>query len=82
MVGDLHLLHAGQRSEGLRVDGSVDYALNPKLTLSFGAWYEDYKFSDYAVTGLPNLEPSAFFIAANNGPYNATVGFVRLSYHW
>ena len=33
-------------------------------------------------TGLLNLYPSAFFLAANDGSYNATVGYLRLNYRW
>jgi hypothetical protein len=66
----------------VRLDASVDYAIRPKLTLTAGAWYEDYKFSDVDSVGLQNLYPGAFFLALNDGSYNATVGYVRMTYHW
>jgi len=65
-----------------RVDASLDYALAPAWTVTAGTWYEDYTISDYMTTGLQNLYPGAFFIAANSGSYHATVGYVRLTYHW
>jgi hypothetical protein len=65
-----------------RVDGSIECIVSPKVTLTVGAWYENYSISDYMTSGLPNLEPTAFFIAANNGNYNAKVAFARLTYHW
>jgi MtrB/PioB family decaheme-associated outer membrane protein len=65
-----------------RVDLSVDYAIRPKVTLTLGTWYEDYVFSDVDSSGLQNIYPGAFFLAVNDGSYNATVGYVRLTYHW
>jgi hypothetical protein len=32
--------------------------------------------------GLQNIYPGAFFLALNEGSYNATVGYVRLTYRW
>jgi hypothetical protein len=66
----------------LRLDVSVDYPLSPKMTLTAGTWYEDYKFSDVDSVGLQNIYPGAFFLALNDGSYNATVGYVRLTYRW
>jgi hypothetical protein len=65
-----------------RLDASVDTTLTPKVTLTLGAWYEDYSFSDVDSTGLQNIYPGAFFLALNDGSYSATVGYVRLTYHW
>jgi hypothetical protein len=65
-----------------RFDASVDYALSPKVMLTMGTWYEDYKFSDVDSVGLQNIYPGAFFLALNDGSYTATVGYVRLTYRW
>jgi len=65
-----------------RLDASVDCMLRPKVTLTLGAWYEDYKFSDVDSVGLQNIYPGAFFLALNDGSYTATVGYVRLTYRW
>ena len=65
-----------------RVDLSVDYTLTQKVTLTLGTWYEDYAFSDVDSSGLQNIYPGAFFLALNDGSYNAAVGYVRLTYHW
>jgi MtrB/PioB family decaheme-associated outer membrane protein len=65
-----------------RLDASVDCVLRPKVTLTLGAWYEDYKFSDVDSVGLQNIYPGAFFLALNDGGYTATVGYVRLTYRW
>jgi MtrB/PioB family decaheme-associated outer membrane protein len=66
----------------VRLDASVDWNLRPKVTLTLGAWYEDYKFSDVDSVGLQNIYPGAFFLALNDGSYTATVGYVRLTYRW
>jgi MtrB/PioB family decaheme-associated outer membrane protein len=66
----------------VRLDASVDCTLNPKVTLTLGTWYEDYKFSDVDSVGLQNLYPGAFFLALNDGSYHVTVGYVRLTYRW
>ena len=68
--------------KSVRLDTSVDYALRPKMTLTVGAWYEDYTFSDVDSVGLQNIYPGAFLLALNDGSYNATVGYVRLTYRW
>lgn len=65
-----------------RLDASVDCNVSQKVTLTFGTWYEDYKYSDVDSLGLRNIYPGAFFLALNDGSYNATVGYVRLNYHW
>ena len=65
-----------------RLDASVDTQLTQKVTLTLGTWYEDYAFSDVDSTGLQNIYPGAFFLALNDGSYHATVGYVRLTYHW
>ena len=64
------------------LDLSVDCAVMPKVTLTVGTWYEDYNYSDVVSVGLQNMYPAAFFLALNDGSYNATVGYVRLTYHW
>jgi hypothetical protein len=65
-----------------RVDLFVDCTLTRKVTLTLGTWYEDYVYSDVDSVGLQNIYPGAFFLALNDGSYNATVGYVRLTYHW
>jgi hypothetical protein len=66
----------------VRLDASVDLEVRAKVTFTLGSWYEDYVFSDVDTVGLRNLYPGAFFLALNDGSYNAVVGYVRLTYHW
>lgn len=65
-----------------RLDASVDCTLTKKVLLTFGTWYEKYAFSDVDTLGLQNIYPGSFFLALNDGSYKATVGYVRLAYHW
>jgi hypothetical protein len=65
-----------------RLDASVDCTLTRKVMLTVGTWYEKYVFSDVDSLGLQNIYPGSFFLALNDGSYNATVGYVRLTYHW
>jgi hypothetical protein len=81
-VGGVQNIPNADNAKIVRLDASVDYAIRQKLTLTAGAWYEDYKFSDVDSVGLQNLYPGAFFLALNDGSYNVTVGYVRLTYHW
>lgn len=65
-----------------RVDASVDTTVSRKVTVTVGAWYEKYLFSDVDTVNLQNIYPSAFLLALNDWSYNATVTYVRLAYHW
>lgn len=65
-----------------RLDASLDCTMNKKMTLTVGAWYEDYAFSDVDTVGLQNILPGSFFLALNDWSYHAAVGFIRLNYHW
>ena len=81
-IGGVQDIPNADNAKILRLDTSVDYVLGPKMTLTLGAWYEDYTFSDVDSVGLQNIYPGAFFLALNDGSYNATVGYVRLTYRW
>jgi len=65
-----------------RLDASVDCSLTQKVMLTVGSWYEKYVFSDVDSLGLQNIYPGSFFLALNDGSYDATVAYVRLTYHW
>ena len=81
-VGGVQDIPNADNAKIMRLDASVDCFLRPKVTLTLGAWYEDYKFSDVDSVGLQNIYPGAFFLALNDGGYTATVGYVRLTYRW
>jgi hypothetical protein len=63
------------------VTGELTYTLPRSWAIAVGAWYEDYKFDDPNAASQ-NYLPGGMFLAANDGPYHATVGYVRLSYRW
>lgn len=65
-----------------RLDASVDTTVSRRVTVTVGSWYEKYDFSDVDTAGLQNIYPGSFFLALNDWSYNATVGYVRLTYHW
>ena len=81
-IGGVQDIPNADNAKIVRLDASVDCALSPKITLTVGTWYEDYKFSDVDSVGLQNVYPGAFFLALNDGSYTATVGYVRLTYRW
>jgi MtrB/PioB family decaheme-associated outer membrane protein len=81
-VGGVQNIPNADNAKLARFDASVDYAVSPKVMLTFGTWYEDYQFSDVDSVGLQNIYPGAFFLALNDGSYTATVGYVRLTYRW
>lgn len=64
------------------VSGEIEYHLARLWSLALGGWIEDYETSDSATTGLRNYVPGSFFLAANDGPYQARVGYLRASYRW
>jgi hypothetical protein len=64
------------------VSGELEYRLAKLWSLALGGWIEDYEASDSATTGLGNYVPGSFFLAANDGPYQARVGYLRASYRW
>jgi MtrB/PioB family decaheme-associated outer membrane protein len=81
-VGGVQDIPNADNAKLARFDASVDYAVSPKVILTVGTWYEDYKFSDVDSVGLQNIYPGAFFLALNDGSYTATVGYVRVTYRW
>jgi MtrB/PioB family decaheme-associated outer membrane protein len=63
------------------VTGELTYTLPRSWAVAVGGWYEDYRFDD-ANAATQNYLPGGYFLAANDGPYHGTVGYVRLSYRW
>jgi hypothetical protein len=64
------------------ISGEFDYRLSGLWSLALGGWIEDYEVSDSSTTGLQNYVPGSFFLAANDGNYQAKVGYLRASYRW
>jgi hypothetical protein len=69
------------------VNAELAYTFKKGLTVAAGGWFEDYELRDDATrsaqTGeLPNFMTGGFFMAGNDGDYQATVFYGRLSYAW
>jgi len=64
------------------LSGEFEYHVAKFWSFALGGWYEDYEVSDSATTNLLNYVPGSFFLAANDGDYQAKVGYVRASYRW
>ena len=64
------------------ISGEFDYRLSGLWSLALGGWIEDYEVRDSSTTGLQNYVPGSFFLAANDGDYQAKVGYLRASYRW
>jgi MtrB/PioB family decaheme-associated outer membrane protein len=64
------------------VNAELRYQLRKAWSLSLGGWYEKYDVADAQTTGLVNYVPGSFFLAANDGPYRAWWGYLKLSYRW
>jgi MtrB/PioB family decaheme-associated outer membrane protein len=64
------------------VSGELDYRVAGPWNLALGGWIEDYEIRDSATTGLRNYVPGSFFLAANDGDYQAKIAYLRASYRW
>lgn len=62
--------------------GSLKYQLAKQWTAAAGLGYEDYTLDDSQTGNTLNYMPASFFLQADNGDYQAWVGFVRLTYTW
>jgi MtrB/PioB family decaheme-associated outer membrane protein len=60
----------------------VRYQFAKSWAATLGGWFEDYEIADSNTEGLLNYVPGSFFLAAQDGDYQAKVGYFRLSYRW
>jgi MtrB/PioB family decaheme-associated outer membrane protein len=66
----------------LTVGAEVEYRFAERWGFAVGGWFEDYEIRDAFTSTVLNYYPGSFFLAADNGDYQAKVGYVRLSYRW
>jgi len=66
----------------LHVRGQLQYHISPSWAAIAGAFYEDYKIEDAQTIGTLNYMPGSFFLATNNGDYDAWVAWLTLKYNW
>jgi MtrB/PioB family decaheme-associated outer membrane protein len=69
-------------TEILGVNAEVTCRFRKAWAVVFGGWFEDYDAEDAQTTGIVNYAPGSFFLAANDGNYQAWWGYVKLSYRW
>jgi MtrB/PioB family decaheme-associated outer membrane protein len=62
------------------VSAQLRYKFAESWTIGFGGFYEDYTIIDSQTGQVLNYMPGSFFINANNGDYQAWVGWLNLSY--
>lgn len=65
-----------------RLSGEVRYAFAKAWSAAVGGFFEDYEIDDSNSAGLLNYVPGSFFLAANDGSYQAKVGYLRFTYRW
>lgn len=64
------------------VRGSLKYQIAKQWDAVVGVGYEDYKIDDAQTGNTLNYMPASFFLQANNGDYQAWLGYVGLTYKW
>ena len=64
------------------LQAEVRYQFAKSWSAALGGWFEDYEIRDSNTQGLANYVPGSFFLAAQDGDYQAKVGYFRLSYRW
>ena len=66
----------------LTLSAELKYQFAKAWTASLGGFFEDYEIRDSNTAGLLNYVPGSFFLAYNDGDYQAKVGYVRITYRW
>jgi MtrB/PioB family decaheme-associated outer membrane protein len=69
-------------TEIVAINAEVKYQFRKAWAFVFGGWFEDYTSEDAQTTGSVNYAPGSFFLAANDGSYQAWWGYLKLSYRW
>jgi hypothetical protein len=62
------------------LSAQIRYKFARDWTLGVGGFFEDYKLVDSQTGQVLNYMPGSFFINANNGDYQAWVGWLNVSY--
>jgi hypothetical protein len=81
-VGGVTDIAAYDDTEIVALNGELRYQFRKAWALTFGGWFEDYTSEDAQTTGIVNYAPGSFFLAANDGSYQAWWGYLKLSYRW
>jgi MtrB/PioB family decaheme-associated outer membrane protein len=81
-VGGIQSIPAYDDTRITGLNAELRYQLRKAWSFALGGWYEKYEVADAQTTGLVNYVPGSFFLAANDGPYRAWWGYLKLSYRW
>jgi MtrB/PioB family decaheme-associated outer membrane protein len=81
-VGGVQDIAAYDDTEIVAVNAEVKYHFRKAWAFVFGGWFEDYTSEDAQTTGIINYAPGSFFLAANDGSYQAWWAYLKLSYRW
>jgi hypothetical protein len=81
-VGGVRSIPAYDDTKITGVNAELRYQLRKAWAFTLGGWFEKYDVADAQTTGLVNYIPGSFFLAANDGPYRAWWGYLKLSYRW
>jgi hypothetical protein len=69
-------------TEIVGVNAELTYQFHKAWSCVLGGWYEDYTAEDAQTTGSINYAPGSFFLAANDGNYQAWWAYLKFSYRW
>jgi MtrB/PioB family decaheme-associated outer membrane protein len=64
------------------VNATLRYHFSKKWDAGVGGNFEDYTIRDSNTSGLLNYVPGSFFLAYNDGDYQAKWAFLFLTYRW
>jgi MtrB/PioB family decaheme-associated outer membrane protein len=64
------------------LNASLRYQFAKKWSAGLSGWFEDYTIKDSNTAGLLNYVPGSFFLAANDGDYQAKWAYLYLTYRW
>jgi len=62
------------------VSAQLKFKFAEQWQIAFGGFFEDYELDDVQTGSVLNYMPGSFFINANNGDYQAWVGWLNLTY--
>lgn len=60
----------------------LKHQLAAAWTVTLGGMFEDYSIADALTGGSTNFYPASFFLNANDGNYQAKVGYFRVAYRF
>ena len=64
------------------VNATLRYHFSKKWDAGVAGYFEDYTIRDSNTSGLLNYVPGSFFLAYNDGDYQAKWAFLFLTYRW